>query len=159
MSFTSESDDMDTKKAINQAEKSCTEHGGKLTPKRKVVLELLLENAQPQSAYELADLYQRKMSEKIPAMSVYRMLEFLIEQGLVHKLASTNKFLACSHITCDHKHETPQFLICDSCQSVSEVGIDTKLIDALEKSIQQNHFQLNSPQLELHGLCQNCQTK
>ncbi|HIC47549.1 MAG TPA: transcriptional repressor, partial [Methylophaga sp.] len=40
---------------------------------------------------------------------------------------------------------------------VSEVGVDTKLIEALEKSIQQNHFQLNSPQLELHGLCEHCQ--
>ena len=149
---------MNTQKAIDQAEKSCLEHGVKLTPKRKLVLEILLENRQPQSAYEIADLYQRKLDEKIPAMSVYRMLEFLIEQGLVHKLASTNKFMACSHIACSHAHQAPQFLICDNCQSVSEVEIDTKLIQALEKSIRQNHFQLNSPQIELHGLCEHCQT-
>ncbi len=149
---------MDTQKIIDQAEKSCIKQGVKLTPKRKAVLQILLENEQPQSAYEISDLYQKKLSEKIPAMSVYRMLEFLIEQGLVHKLASTNKFLACSHITCNHSHQTPQFLICDQCQSVSEVGIETSLIKALEKSIHQKHFQLNSPQLELHGVCERCQS-
>ena len=90
-------------------------------------------------------------------MSVYRMLDFLMEKGLVHKLSSTNKFLACSHISCDHAHQTPQFLICDSCHSVNEIGLDRTLISALEKSIDAKHFQLNSPQLELHGLCEGCQ--
>lgn len=151
-------DDMNISKIIQQAEKNCLEQGGRLTPKRRHVLEILLEANQPQSAYEIADLYQRKTDEKIPAMSVYRMLDFLLEQGLVHKLASTNKFLACSHIACEHSHQTPQFLICDNCQSVSEIGIDSKLINALETSISDKHFQLNSPQLELHGLCENCQS-
>lgn len=149
---------MDTEKAIDKAEHNCLEHGVKLTPKRKSVLEILLESEHPQSAYEIADLYQQKLAEKIPAMSVYRMLEFLIEQGLVHKLASTNKFLACSHITCTHSHKTPQFLICDNCQTVNEIGIDSSLIAALEQSISDNHFKLSSPQLELHGLCEACQT-
>lgn len=148
---------MKTDKILQQAQKTCLEQGGRLTPKRRHVLEILLEKPQPLSAYEIAEHYQQLLNEKIPAMSVYRMLEFLISQGLVHKLASANKFIACSHIACDHGHETPQFLICDNCQSVREVGIDNRLINALEKSIQDNHFQLNSPQLELHGLCENCQ--
>lgn len=142
---------------IQQAEHQCQSKGGRLTQKRRSILELLLENNQPQSAYEIADLYHEKSGNKIPAMSVYRMLEFLIENGLVHKLASTNKFIACSHIACDHAHQTPQFLICDNCCSVNEIGIDNKLITALEKSIDAKHFQLNSPQLELHGLCEKCQ--
>lgn len=148
---------MDIEKVIEQAEKTCVGNGGRLTQKRKMILQTLLEVEQPQSAYEIADLYQQKTTEKIPAMSVYRMLDFLLDQGLVHKLASTNKFLACAHITCDHRHQTPQFLICDNCQNVSEIGIDSKLIKALEKSIHDKHFQLNSPQLELHGLCEECQ--
>lgn len=148
--------DIDT--AIQQAEQKCQSGGGRLTQKRRLILEILLENDQPQSAYEISDLYQIKSGDKIPAMSVYRMLDFLMENGLVHKLTSTNKFLACSHITCKHAHQTPQFLICDNCHSVNEIGIDTKLISALKKSIDASHFQLNSPQLELHGLCENCQT-
>jgi Fur family zinc uptake transcriptional regulator len=148
---------MKTEKILQQAEKTCMEQGGRLTPKRRQVLEILLQKPQPLSAYEIADHYQQILSETIPAMSVYRMLDFLISQGLVHKLASANKFIACSHITCQHGHQTPQFLICDNCHSVREVGIDNRLITALKKSISDNNFQLNSPQLELHGLCEDCQ--
>jgi len=90
-------------------------------------------------------------------MSVYRMLDFLMQNGLAHKLTTTNKFLACSHINCDHTHQAPQFLICDSCNAVNEIGLDKTLISALEKSINAIQFQLNSPQLELHGLCEGCQ--
>jgi len=150
---------MKTDKIIQQAEKTCLEQGGRLTPKRRHVLEILLIEPQPLSAYEIAERYQQMVGETIPAMSVYRMLEFLMSQGLVHKLSSANKFIACSHIACDHAHQSPQFLICDSCNSVREVGIDNRLINALEKSIEDNHFQLNSPQLELHGLCENCQPR
>jgi Fur family transcriptional regulator, zinc uptake regulator len=142
---------------IRQAEHHCQTRGGRLTQKRRLILEILLENNQPQSAYEIAELYHQKSDDGIPAMSVYRMLDFLMENGLVHKLSSTNKFLACSHISCDHAHQTPQFLICDSCHSVNEIGLDTTLISALEKSIDAKHFQLSSPQLELHGVCEGCQ--
>lgn len=148
---------MSTDKIIQKAEKTCLEQGGRLTPKRRQILEILVSQPQPLSAYEIADQYQHHSHETIPAMSVYRMLDFLISQGLVHKLASTNKFLACSHIACEHSHQRPQFLICDKCHAVREVGIDNRLINALEKSIKDNHFQLDSPQLELHGLCENCQ--
>jgi len=148
---------MSIQSIIKQAVISCQENGGRLTDKRRIILELLLVSKQPQSAYDIADLYQQKTQEKIPAMSVYRMLDFLIDNGLVHKLSSTNKYLACSHIACDHSHQTPQFLICDKCNTVREVGIDNQLIAALQTSIKEQHFALNSPQLELHGLCNNCQ--
>jgi len=142
---------------IQQAEDHCRNNGGRLTKKRRLILEILLENGQPQSAYEIADLYHEKAGDSIPAMSVYRMLDFLMQNGLAHKLTTTNKFLACSHINCDHTHQAPQFLICDSCNAVNEIGLDKTLISALEKSINAIQFQLNSPQLELHGLCEGCQ--
>ena len=144
-------------KIIQKAEKTCLEQGGRLTPKRQRVLAILLQQLQPLSAYEIAEYYHEINDETIPVMSVYRMLDFLISLGLVHKLASTNKFIACSHITCKHGHQVPQFLICDNCQSVQEIGIEHQLINALEKSIKDNHFQLSSKQLELHGLCESCQ--
>ncbi|MBL1459249.1 MAG: transcriptional repressor [Methylophaga sp.] len=148
---------VDTNKVMQQAERSCVEHGVRLTSKRKHILEVLLNAPAPRSAYEIADLYRQKTEENIPVMSVYRMLDFLMQNSLVHKLASNNKFIACAHIACSHSHQTPQFLICDNCQQVREIGVDKQLIHALEESIEHNHFQLNSPQLELHGLCEICQ--
>ncbi|MCX4190266.1 Fur family transcriptional regulator [Methylophaga sp. OBS3] len=148
---------MKIEKILQKAENNCLEQGGRLTPKRRQVLEILLLKQQPLSAYEIAEHYQQMLGESIPAMSVYRMLDFLMTQGLVHKLSSANKFIACSHIACSHSHQTPQFLICDNCQSVSEIGIENMLINALEKSIRDNDFELKSRQLELHGLCKGCQ--
>lgn len=148
---------VDTNKVMQQAERSCVEHGVRLTSKRKHILEVLLNAQAPRSAYEIAELYRQKTEENIPVMSVYRMLDFLMQNSLVHKLASNNKFIACAHIACSHSHQTPQFLICDKCQQVREIGVDKQLIHALEESIEHNHFQLNSPQLELHGLCEICQ--
>lgn len=145
------------KKVLQQAEKSCKAQSARLTSKRRLVLEILLETGVPCSAYEIAEHYRQKTDEAIPAMSVYRMLDFLMTQRLVHKLASTNKFLACEHIACEHSHQAPQFLICDKCQSVREIGVEKELFHALQQSIGQEHFQLNSPQLELHGLCEDCQ--
>lgn len=144
-------------KIIDKAENSCLKSGGKLTPKRKSILTMLLMAEMPLSAYEIAEHYKDALKETIPVMSVYRMLKFLAEENLVHKLSLTNKYIACSHISCEHSHEIPQFLICDECHNVREVGIKKDIIDALQNSVKEADFYLNSPQLELHGTCKNCQ--
>lgn len=144
------------KNIIHKAERSCLESGGRLTVKRKNILIALLSADTPLSAYEIADHYKEVFNETIPVMSVYRMLEFLIKESLVHKLTSTNKYLACSHIACSHAHEVPQFLICDQCHYVREVGVKKDIIDALQNSVENANFYLNSPELELHGVCNDC---
>jgi Fur family zinc uptake transcriptional regulator len=143
-------------RVIHKAEDSCMESGGRLTVKRKNILMALLSSDMPQSAYEIADYYKEKFKESIPVMSVYRMLEFLINESLVHKLVSTNKYIACSHIACSHDHEVPQFLICDQCHHVREVRVKKDIMDALKSSVENTEFYLNSPELELHGTCKSC---
>lgn len=144
-------------KIIDEAEHSCVKSGGKLTVKRKHILTVLLSAETALSAYEIADSYKETIGDSIPVMSVYRMLNFLMQENLVHKLSLTNKYIACSHIACSHEHEIPQFLICDNCQQVREVGIKKDIIKALESSVEAAEFYLNSPQLELHGTCKECQ--
>ena len=144
------------KSVINKAENTCRQSGSRLTPKRQQILEELLRAGKPLSAYNLADMYKERFGESMPPMSVYRILDFLVQEKLVHKLASTNQYLACSHITCDHEHEIPQFLICDECNSVTEIGIKKTIIQALKDSVDSTDFQMSSPQLELHGLCKQC---
>ena len=144
------------KKIIDQAQNSCVESGGRLTAKRKNILTALLSSDMPQSAYEIAEYYKNEFNESIPVMSVYRMLEFLIKESLVHKLVSTNKYVACSHIACSHAHQVPQFLICDQCHHVREVGVKKDIIEALQSSVENADFYLKSPELELHGICKDC---
>ena len=147
---------VELKKIIQKAEDSCIESGGRLTVKRKNVLIALLSSDMPQSAYEISSYYKETFNEAIPVMSVYRMLKFLVKESLVHKLSSTKKYVACSHIACDHSHKVPQFLICDQCHQVSEVGVQKEIIDALQVSVENADFYLNSPELELHGVCRDC---
>jgi len=141
---------------LASAESACAAAGVRLTAKRKAVLATLLRQGQALSAYELAEHYRQDHGESIPTMSVYRMLDFLAEQNLVHKLGAINKYIACAHISCSHQHETPQFLICDDCHSVSEVEVEAKTLDKLGREVEASGFHLRSRQLELHGLCDPC---
>lgn len=145
--------------SVNKAEQLCRESGARLTTKRKNLLALLIGSSIPQSAYELAEMYKKHYQDAIPAMSVYRMLDFFIEHNLVHKLNSTNKYLACDHIACEHHHEVPQFLICDQCHEVSEIGVKREIVDQLKESVMSTGFKLSHQQLELHGRCKACQLK
>jgi Fur family zinc uptake transcriptional regulator len=86
------------------------------------------------------------------------MLDFLQERKLVHKLVTSNQYLPCSHITCDHAHSVPQFLICDACDAVEEVSLRKELMLELQNSVSKIGFSLESPQLELHGRCRRCQS-
>ncbi len=148
----------DIARAIEKAEQSCRAHGERFTEKRRNVLHCLLESEGPLSAYELVEQYKRLFSQSIPVMSVYRMLEFLLAHDLVHKLYSTNKFVACSHISCSHQHKLPQFLICDRCHGVQEIGIQAEIIASLRESVAPSGFQMSSQQLELHGVCEQCRS-
>jgi Fur family zinc uptake transcriptional regulator len=144
------------KKALAHAEAQCTDNGSRLTKKRKVVLQGLLQTKQAMSAYELADYCRDVLGEAMPPMSVYRILEFLEGEQLVHKLKLANRFVACVHITCDHKHAVPQFLICEQCNKVSEVSIKESTLRALRNNVETAGFKLASPQIEMNCLCDAC---
>ncbi|CAE6513928.1 Fur family transcriptional regulator [Nitrosomonas nitrosa] len=142
---------------IQKSQEACASAGAKLTPKRRNVLVVLLSSPIPLSAYEIAERYKTRFNESLPVMSVYRILDFLIHEKLVHKLETASLYVACAHIACDHQHETPQFLICDRCLTVKEIGIKKHIMLELARSIQTTGFTLAHQQLELHGLCARCQ--
>ena len=141
---------------LAHAEQSCKAHGARLTGKRKQVLSGLLQSERALSAYELVDYCQRQYGSALPAMSVYRILDFLEGEELVHKLRLANKYVACSHITCDHAHAVPQFLICANCQKVREISIDKQVVLDLQRNVENAGYHLQSPQLEMNCLCDSC---
>lgn len=139
---------------IQYAEEHCRRHGSRLTSKRKRILAALISSKKALSAYELVDICKATYGEAIPPMSIYRILEFLEGEKLVHKLNLANKYVACTHISCDHK--VPQFLICGNCSEVKEVSINPDTIEDLQASVQLAGFRLNTPQIEMNCLCNNC---
>lgn len=145
-----------TKNIINHAEQRCKESGARLTEKRKQVLSLLLESSKALSAYELVDAYKREFGDALPAMSMYRILEFLENEQFVHRLALANKYIACEHIHCDHSHTQSQFLICNQCQKVKEIFIDKPTMESLKNHVVDTGFNLVNPQLEMSCVCDSC---
>lgn len=141
---------------MTKAQDICAHSGGRLTEKRKRILELLLVSETPLSAYEVTDAYNKSAATSMPTMSVYRILDFLESEQFVHKLSSTNKYVACAHIACSHAHEIPQFLICGKCQRVKEIGIAKRIIEELDQQVAGAGYKLINSQLELQCLCDSC---
>jgi Fur family zinc uptake transcriptional regulator len=152
----------DTKELLALAKATCVQHAGRLTEKRKRVLAILLECDLPKSAYQICDLYTLAYEKSISIMSVYRMLKFLQDMHLVHRLDSTNQYIPCSHIPTQDFHDrhrlTPQFLICDRCKHVNEVCLGQETLSRLNQDLKTCGFTMQEKQLEIHGTCGRCAT-
>ena len=143
---------------LRAAEVSCSENGARLTQRRRQVLSALMQSSSPLSAYEVLDLCNRSTASAMPAMSVYRILDFLEQQLLVHRLSTSNKYVSCAHIACDHKHfQATHFLLCEGCSSVEEVDATQEASDALAQMAETVGFKLTTQQFELSGICTTCQ--
>lgn len=148
-----------TEAIIQKVELQCKASGVRLTTKRKQVFAGLLDSGKAVSAYELADYCKQKYGSAMPAMSVYRILDFLKKEQLVHELKLANKYVACSHIACSHAHKVSQFLICDKCQRVEEIIINQSTIENIKQSVENVGYQLLNQQLEMQCLCDQCTTR
>ena len=148
---------LDYQKAISDAEEKCTNSGIRFTKRRKQVLSVLIKADAALSAYEIAEQCNADSDTKMPAMSVYRILDLLQEQNLIHRLEIANKYVSCSHISCSHEHNKSQFLICDGCRHVEEIHLSHDAVDALQTAASAAGFSAISPQLEITGWCAQCQ--
>lgn len=129
----------------------------RMTEKRRNFLAVLGAAEAPLSAYEVMDAYQAQFGARILAPSAYRILNSLVAAGLVHRLETCNKYLLCTH-EADHESERPpQFLICDSCNTVRELHVPPRVQNALIDSGRAHGFSVERPQIELHGVCERCQ--
>lgn len=125
----------------------------RLTTIRRDVLRALYATHRPLGAYEIADALAGEGRRRLAPITVYRALDFLIEQGLVHRLASRNAFVACPH---DHSpHDLVAFLICASCGGVDELS-SAGLSKALSHLLQGEGFEPHLQVLEISGLCSHC---
>src|SRR6476620_9703379 len=80
--------------AMAVAESLCAERGQRLPPIRRKVLGTLLASHKPLAAYEIIDQLALRGPRPAP-ITAYRALEFLRQNGLVHRIESRNAFIAC----------------------------------------------------------------
>lgn len=138
---------------IHSIELICQQRGITLTPLRHQILSILIQKQIGQTAYEILD--QLKFERpNAKAMTVYRVLTFLEEHHLIHKLAGKNTYALCQHPGEAH---LPQLITCTSCHNTVEV-IAPKLQRAIISLLDKHQFTLSNMPIEIYGQCQECQT-
>ncbi|WP_425450051.1 Fur family transcriptional regulator [Virgifigura deserti] len=137
--------------ALGKALSLCEERGARLTSLRRRVLELVWRSHEPVGAYDILEQLQRDGHRAAPP-TVYRALEFLRDQGLVHRIESLNAFVGCPYP--DESHVS-QFLICTACSEVAEID-GTKIRAAASRNAAAAGFAIDRLTIELRGLCARC---
>jgi Fur family zinc uptake transcriptional regulator len=139
--------------AMAHAEQVCERRAQKFTPIRRQVLLALLSSHRPLGAYEVIEELSRSMPRPAP-ITVYRALDFLIDNGLVHRIESRNAFLACAH---DHDAAAMvAFLICERCGSVGEIPA-APVAQGLNDAARSTGFAPKLSVVEITGICAHCQ--
>jgi len=137
--------------ALRQATRNCEARGVRLTPLRRRVLELIWHSHTPVKAYDILDqLRDEKIGSAPP--TVYRSLEFLLEEGLIHRIESLNAFVGCGEPRQQH---SSQFLICEQCGEVAELD-DPAIHQLLQERADVLGFKVRHETIEITGLCHDC---
>jgi Fur family transcriptional regulator, zinc uptake regulator len=140
-----------TADALARAEAICAGAGARLTPVRRRVLEILLEEHRALGAYDVLNRLAAEGFGNQPPVA-YRALEFLVDQGFAHRIQRLNAFTACMHPGEAHQ---PAFLICRVCSSVAEAAA-TPVRAALDTAATALGFTIERSTIEALGLCPNC---
>ncbi len=150
-----------TEGLLNRAEQVCEQRGANLTELRRHVLGLILDAASPTGAYDLLDRLRQTRRGAAPP-TVYRALDFLLEQGLVHRVERLSAFVGCvAGCTVDadgesHTHAA-QFLICRTCGRVVEMQ-DHDVSAVLARAAKDAGFSISNATIEAEGLCSTCRS-
>ena len=136
---------------IAESERRCVASGESLTPLRRRVLELLLDQPGPAKAYDLLPLLDSERQAKPP--TIYRALDFLVRQGLAHRIESLNAFVACDVGACER---STIFLICEKCGGAEEFDAGHALVD-LRDAAKKDGFSIRRTMIEASGICSACQ--
>ena len=134
------------------AEALCAQRGQRLTPIRRKVLAALLASHKPLGAYEIMDRVALKGPRPAP-ITIYRALDFLRLNGLVHRIESRNAFVACGR---NHGADAlVAFLICERCGAVGEAPA-AAVGQSLAAAARAAGFTPNLSVIEITGTCSHC---
>ena len=140
--------------ALAAAEARCAAGGLRFTPVRRKVLEILLQDHRALGAYSILDRLREEGFGSQPPVA-YRALDFLVANGLAHKIERLNAFIACVHT---HHSHTPAFMICRLCDAVAE-ALSTTARGVLHDAAHATGFHIERTVIEAEGICPGCTEK
>lgn len=127
------------------------QHGYRLTPQRRAVLEAIEGKEGHQTIAEIHD-YVQQGHPGIGLVTVYRIVNLLVDLGLVCRL-NTGRDSQCYLMRrpVGHHHH----LVCSQCgRSVDFAGCDLSELE--ERLNRETGFKIEDHILEIHGRCPNC---
>ena len=131
----------------------CLKHKKALTPSRTLVIKTLSKHSKPLSAYELRDEVNKSSNFNINISQIYRVLEFWIDLGLIHKISLINKFLLC--VSPEEKH-THMLNVCTVCEEVFETCNEKMGLNLQKSTAKLNLAFNNTRSLEIPVICSKC---
>lgn len=140
--------------AVAAAAEICAGRDARLTRLRRRVLELVWGSHGPVGAYDILERLGRD-GRRVAPPTVYRALEFLVDQGLVHRIESHNAYVGCPD---PGKSHVGQFLICRVCGAAAELD-DGRIHAAVVRSARDVGFRVQHQTIEVMGLCPYCQAR
>ena len=141
-----------SEETLAHAEAHLAAQKARLTPVRRRVLEILLEEHRALGAYDVLDRLSKDGFGNQPPVA-YRALEFLIEHGLAHRISAKNAFAACMH---PGERHAAVFLICRSCDRLDEAEA-AEIHREIDAAAGAQGFTVASTVVEALGLCADCQ--
>jgi Fur family zinc uptake transcriptional regulator len=154
LAYTAHDHDHCVSNALAEADTLCERSGVRLTALRKRVLELVWQSHKPLGAYDILAELSAQDSRRAAPPTVYRALDFLLENGLVHRIASLNAFIGCNHP--EHPHQG-QFLICRNCHTAIELE-QPSISEAIDQAARTVDFNVEGQTVEVVGLCAPCRS-
>jgi Fur family zinc uptake transcriptional regulator len=142
----------DRSNAIVAAELACQRRGVQFTPIRKLVLQTLWDAAQPVGAYTVLKCVEKKLDRRVTPPTIYRALDFLVEQRLISRLESRHAYVPCADVS---HHLAPAYLICENCGRSEEIH-DSGVLRIFEHKASALGFRIRKSVMELQGLCAAC---
>ncbi|QEI14315.1 Fur family transcriptional regulator [Cellvibrio japonicus] len=138
--------------ALADARDLCASRGVRLTDLRLQVLELIWQSHKPLGAYSLMEMLAAASTRRVAPPTVYRALDFLLEQGLIHRINALNAFIGCPS---PRHHHQSYFLICRVCGNAAELD-NPNLSATIEASAEAAGFSVQTQSLEVMGICGQC---
>jgi Fur family transcriptional regulator, zinc uptake regulator len=118
---------------------------------REQVYRVLRSAHRSMTAYEILDAVRPKGISAPP--TVYRALNWLMRDGLAHRVESRNAYVACSDP--HRRHGTAVFAICRDCGRIDEMH-EGEVVQSLTKKLSKLGFVVDRATIEVQGLCASC---
>ena len=119
---------------------------------RRQILSIVAQAPAPLGAYAIIEELSRAQHKAVAPPTVYRTLEFFLENGFLHKIESRNAYAPCEHLGHDH-HGI--LLICGRCGRTDEIE-NPRFDKLLQETAAKARFAAQRQVVEVEGLCQSC---